>query len=260
MKKRTIGLGILLLAAMLFLSGCFTIRSSVRERVKVHLSGPHTTVTAEAETAADAYSLSVNGLVFLADGDVTLTVKPAEGNPRVEVDCAEALVKEHGLKVEITGDKITVKTDEFRTFLTDSFHVTVYAPCEYIYVEGDYQVDVDAADVSRFGLKVAGAAKGEIKNIAVQKTVIEADGAVKLSLSGTSDAFTCTLNGAGDVEAKALQAKDVKLVINGAGTIETTALEKLDAQINGTGSIRYYGKPADVSQQINGMGTIRAGE
>ncbi len=258
--KKTIGVTALLLVVLLALTGCCGFGRRAVERAAARVEGPHTTVTAEGQEGTGPYSLYIRGLVFLSKDDVTLTVKPANGAPRVEVDCAKELVEKHGLTAEITGDKITVQADGSRTFLTDSFHVTVYAPCEYIKVEGDYALDVDATGVPRFGLEVAGAADGKVTNLSVEKTVLVVDGAASLALSGTSDAFTCTLNGAGTVEAKELNAKDVKLTINGAGTIQATATDTLAAQINGTGTISYYGDPDKVSQQINGMGTIRAAE
>ena len=256
--KKTISLVALLLFALM-LAGCGFTRRTV-ERAASRVDGPHTTVTAEGAAEQGPYSLSIKGLVFLSTDDITLTVKPAEGAPRVEVDCAQALVDKHGLKAEITGDTITVQADETRTFLTDSFHVTVYAPCEYIRVEGDYEIDVDATGVPRFGLEIAGAVDGKISNLAVEKTVLVVDGATSLALSGTSDTLSCKLNGAGTVDAKELSAKEAKLTINGAGTINATAIDALDAQINGTGTITYYGDPDDIYRQVNGLGTIRAAE
>ncbi len=257
--NKTIRVAALLLFIMLAVTGCGFTRRAVN-RAAIRLDGAHTTVTAEGAAGQGPYSLSIEGLVFLADGDVTLTVKPADGAPRVEVDCAKALVDRYALKAEITGDKIIVKTNERSPFLTDSFHVTVYAPCEYIRVEGDYILDVDASNVSRFGLNIAGAADGKVSNLSVEKTVLVVDGAASLTLSGASDTLSCKLNGAGTIDAKELSAKEADLTINGAGTIRATATDALDAQINGTGTISYYGDPDDISQQINGMGTIKGAE
>ncbi|HWR22031.1 MAG TPA: DUF2807 domain-containing protein, partial [Feifaniaceae bacterium] len=257
--KKIVGLAALLLLPALMLTGCRFGRRAA-ERVTARVDGPHTTVTAEGAAGQGPYSLMIKGLVFLSEGDVTLTVKPAEGAPRVEVDCAQELVDRHGLQAEITGDKITVQADGADTFLTDFFHVTVYAPCEYVRVEGDYQIDVDAAGVSRFGLEIAGAADGTVSNLDAEKTVLAVDGAASLTLSGAADTLSCKLNGAGTIDAKGLRAKEADLIINGAGTIKATAEDRLDATINGTGTITYYGGPEDVSQQINGMGSIRAAE
>lgn len=257
--KKIVSLTAFVLVAALMLTGCRFGRR-VAERTAARLEGPHTTVTAEGTAGQGPYSLSVEGLVFLSKDDVTLTVKPADGAPRVEVDCAQELVDRHGLKAEIKGDKINVYADGSRTFLTDFFHVTVYAPCEYISVEGDYEINVDAAGVSRFGLEIAGAADGTISNLNAEKTVLAVDGAANITLSGASDTLSCKLNGAGTIDAKELNAKEADLIINGAGTIKATATDKLEAQINGAGTISYYGNPSDVSQQINGMGSIKAAE
>ena len=257
--KKIVSLAALLLLTALMLTGCRFGRR-VAERTAARVDGPHTTVTAEGVAGQGPYSLLIEGLVFLSQGDVTLTVKPADGAPRVEVDCASELVDRYGLKAEITGDKINVYADGSRTFLTDSFHVTVYAPCEYIRVEGDYEVNVDAAGVSRFGLEIAGAADGTVSNLDVEETILAVDGAANIALSGASNTLSCKLNGAGTIDAKELSAKEADLTINGAGTIKATMTDALDAQINGAGTISYYGGPDNVSQQINGLGTIKAAE
>lgn len=257
--KKTVRLMALLLVVALLLTGCGFSRR-VAERAVAHVEGPHTTITAEGAAGEGPYSLILKGLVFLSENDATLTVKPADGAPRVEVDCAQALVDKHGLKAEIKGDTIAVQADGTRTYVTDFFHVTVYAPCEYIRVEGDYAIDVDASGVPRFGLEIAGAADGKVSNLAAEKTVLVVEGAASLALSGTSEAFSCKISGAGMVDANDLSAKEAKLTINGAGNIQATVTDVLDAKINGTGTITYYGDPHDVSQQINGMGTIQAAE
>lgn len=253
MKKKVIWLAAVLLLILFACTGCFgrIVTGTLR------VSGPHTTLSAVAETEEDSYALSLRGLVFLVGDDVTLTVKPADGPARVEVDCAEALVSRHGLQVAIEGDKILIKSRTLRTLTTDSFHVTVYAPCNRVLIEGAYRVDIDASGVSSFELDVNGAADGKIYNLDVTEADCDVDGAAELTLEGKADTFACGVNGAADVEAKGLTAREVKLTLNGTGDITVTATEALSATINGAGSIGYYGSPADVRQQINGAGSIR---
>ena len=248
--KRLISL-LLLLLLFLAASGCVApVRGALR------VSGAHTTVEAEATTTEGAYDLYLRGLIFLSGDDVTLTVKPADGPARVEVDCAKALVSKYGLAATIEGDEIRIEADALYTMRTDSFHVTVYAPCKSVYVEGAYDLDIDASGVNEFMLKISGAAEGGVQNIDAKNVSCDIAGAANISISGSAEEFTCRINGAGNVDAKDLTAHDAMLQINGAGEITATATLSLDASINGAGKIGYYGRPADIRQQLAGAGTI----
>ena len=249
--KRLISL-LLLLLLFVAASGCVPV--AVRGALRV--SGAHTTVKAEAATAEDSYDLYLRGLIFLSGDDVTLTVKPADGPARVEVDCAKALVSKYGLAATIEGDEIRIEADALYTMRTDSFHVTVYAPCKSVYVEGAYDLDIDASGVNEFMLKISGAAEGGVQNIDAKNVSCDIAGAANISISGSAEEFTCRINGAGNVDAKDLTAHDAMLQINGAGEITATATLSLDASINGAGKIAYYGRPADIRQQLAGAGTI----
>lgn len=250
--KRLISLLLLLLLLSVAASGCVPV--AVRGALRV--TGAHTTVKAEAATNEDAYDLYLRGLIFLSGDDVTLTVKPADGPARVEVDCAKALVSKYGLAATIEGGEIRIEADALYTLRTDSFHVTVYAPCKSVYVEGAYDLDIDAAGVDEFTLKISGAAEGGVQNIDAKDVSCDIAGAANISLAGSAETLTCRINGAGEVDAKDLTAHDATLQINGAGEITATATLSLDASINGAGKIGYYGRPADVHQQLAGAGTI----
>lgn len=250
--KRLVSLLLLLLLLSTAASGC--VPAAVRGALRV--SGAHTTVKAEATTNEDAYDLYLRGLIFLSGDDVTLTVKPADGPARVEVDCAKTLVSKYGLAATIEGHEIRIEADALYTLRTDSFHVTVYAPCKSIYVEGAYDLDIDATGVNEFSLKISGAAEGGVENIDAKSVSCDIAGAANISLSGSTEELTCRINGAGEVDAKDLTAHDAMLQINGAGDITATATLSLDASINGAGKIGYYGRPADIRQQLAGAGTI----
>ena len=242
---------LLIIAAYAF-NGC--ANGGVRGALRV--SGAHTTVKAEATTKEAAYDLYLRGLIFIAGDDVTLTIKPADGPARVEVDCPKALVTKYGLTATIDNGEIRIEADSLYTLRTDSFHVTVYAPCKSVFVEGAYDLDIDASGVDEFSLKISGAAEGGVKNIKAKDVNCAVAGAANISLAGTTDSLTCRINGAGDINAKDLTARDATLQINGAGEITSTATTSLDAAINGAGKIGYYGRPADVRQQLAGAGTI----
>ncbi len=83
----------------------------------------------------------------------------------------------------------------------------------------------------------------------------DADGDAKLAL--TVPALTALeINGAGDVDADALTAKDVEVEIAGAGDVDVTASGSFDGAIRGVGDIAYGGDPAQVATKVSGIGRI----
>ena len=50
--------------------------------------------------------------------------------------------------------------------------------------------------------------------------------------------------------------KNINKTINGSGDIEVNVEKSLDATVNGSGGIIYFGNPNDLKQKINGSGDI----
>lgn len=266
MKKLLAALSCLLILPLLC-TGCFSFgfhigssRSSSEDGVgpAVHVDGAHTVVKAEDSSPSAAYTLVVERLIFISTKDVTLTVLPADGAPRVEVDCAQGFLNQ-GLTAQIGHGKITVRSDNRGTFITDFFHITVYAPCKSVRIDGAYTLDIDASHADTFRLEVNGAAEGKVYNLAVSDAACDIRGAASLALSGQADTFTCVINGAGELDAKGLPAQDAKVTINGTGNAKINAAKTLEATINGAGAVAYYGDPAKVIPRVNGVGSITPG-
>lgn len=87
---------------------------------------------------------------------------------------------------------------------------------------------------------------------------LKLNGAGSAALRGRADAQSLTMDGTGDIHARALIGLDVTAMINGAGDAEVYATDSLTAEVNGAGNISYAGDPDDVSQEINGVGSINA--
>ncbi len=110
-----------------------------------------------------------------------------------------------------------------------------------------------------------------------------ADHALEVRISGSGDAqfdrlsaarFDCVVSGSGDVRAAGAvddqsiritgsgryRAPDMKsgvatVSISGSGEVELWVESTLDARIEGSGDVRYYGAPA-VTQSVSGIGNV----
>ena len=71
-----------------------------------------------------------------------------------------------------------------------------------------------------------------------------------MDLSGSTELFEMELAGAGTIDAKNLVSKKSEVRISGAGTAEVSVTEELFADIDGVGTLTYYGDP--VLKNISG--------
>jgi hypothetical protein len=70
------------------------------------------------------------------------------------------------------------------------------------------------------------------------------------------DRLRAELSGAGNIDARELKAKEVRVSVSGAASADVYAKEYLDASVSGVGSIDYYGNPAKVKTDVSGVGSI----
>jgi hypothetical protein len=82
------------------------------------------------------------------------------------------------------------------------------------------------------------------------------EGAGNISLAGTANIQTITIDGAGNVGNFDLVSSDCTAIINGTGNCEVHVTHRFDGQINGVGKIVYEGNPSEVYKSINGLGSI----
>ncbi|MDZ7628572.1 MAG: DUF2807 domain-containing protein [Parvularculaceae bacterium] len=97
-------------------------------------------------------------------------------------------------------------------------------------------------------VKAAGVVDGSVKGIAGGPFLVDISGVGDLELSGTCDKLDAEVSGVGELEAEALQCRDVMVEVSGVGGASVYASEKVDADIAGIGKIDVYGSPAQVSK------------
>lgn len=82
------------------------------------------------------------------------------------------------------------------------------------------------------------------------------NGSGNLTANGSADAAAFTVEGSGNIEAKDLLATSTTVKIAGSGNANVNAAKKLDATVEGSGDIRYTGKPGEVGQHMSGSGSV----
>ena len=169
-------------------------------------------------------------------------------NMVVEVGKAQSLV--------LKGDDKFLK--RAITKVVDGKLVISFPKGEKNEVNSDWTINVSVPALTSFFVEGAGSV--ELKNINSDSIDIGFQGAGRLVASGKVKQLKLNAQGVGDVDTKALLAQNANVNFEGIGAVKVYASQKLDAVVQGMGSLNYYGNPRQVNKQVEGIGSVKAGD
>jgi hypothetical protein len=194
-------------------------------------------------------ALAVTGCDFGDDGPQTTQTRSVGGFTRVENHDSAAVRLQVGETQRITvraGEKVIDDVDtEVRG---DTLHVT-FDP------DGNHDAVVNVSVPSLSGVVASGSGEIEAVGIDADAFEVRSDGSAGIELRGTADRLDVKLDGSGEAELSGLPAREAHVIVNGSGGVEVRAAERLDADVDGSGSVRYYGDP-QLTQRESGSGEI----
>ncbi len=177
---------------------------------------------------------------------------------KVEVSDYENLLQY--LKFEVTGKKLTIKTEPDNISLNNSkAKATIYMPdlLRKLTISGSSDIvlndgfkDITDLNVSGSG-NITGTQPATMNNI---RATIEGSG--DITMTGTANNLDLSIEGSGNIDFAGVTAQAATCSIDGSGDIIVNAAVALSATINGSGDILYYGNPT-VTQKINGSGRVK---
>lgn len=127
-------------------------------------------------------------------------------------------------------------------------------------------VDADVSGSGEMNLKgkfksiaadVSGSGKIAVNGTIAGKADFEISGSGRIEASGSSDSMKADITGSGKVMAATLVTNSARIDIAGSGDVEITVNKDLDADISGSGTVRYKGNPARVNSDASGSGSVR---
>lgn len=123
---------------------------------------------------------------------------------------------------------------------------------------GDQRVIVGLPALRAFAAEGAGEIR--LNDVRGERFDVNYRGAGSLRISGEVKTFQMKAEGVGEVDAKALLADNVDVNFRGVGDVRVFARNRLDANVQGIGSLTYYGKPRTVKKSASGLGSVDAGD
>jgi hypothetical protein len=208
-----------LLSSMLGVTGC-----SMVDRDTIRGSG-----VAKTETRDVAEFTKVEST---GSPDVTITIGDKQS---LSIEADDNILPV--LTTEVKEGKLTIGSSEGYSPRTDiKITITVRA--------------LDGAAVS---------GSGEIAVTGLKATAFEAavTGSGEIKLEGEADSLAATVTGSGDLDATKLTVADATVRVTGSGDAKVNATKSLIANVTGSGDVRYSGNPGDVTEQVQGSGSVR---
>jgi hypothetical protein len=163
--------------------------------------------------------------------------------------------------VEVTqeGDRLIVKNrDGYDLDPSGDLRVYVTAPVfDRIETSGASDIIGQGKISSPDELKLSVSGAGNVKlELDAPRLKAKISGSGSLNLKGETKEAEISLSGAGNAHCYDLLAENTKVDISGAGSAQVYASVGLDAHVSGVGSVHYKGNPANIKQDVSGLGSI----
>lgn len=145
----------------------------------------------------------------------------------------------------LIGDVVTSTRGSTLTIETDGWLIP-QLPLEVI-VQGPPTIRVE----------VEGSANVIVDGVAEERYDATVHGSGQVTINGQTAHFEAWVDGSGAVRAFDLLARDADVTVEGSGRIEVCAFGRLDAEVDGSGAIRFDCTPKSLGRHVSGSGTIR---
>lgn len=124
-------------------------------------------------------------------------------------------------------------------------------------IEIDGSATVSGSDLVSKNLFIDINGSGDIDlSVDAITTYIQVDGSGHVELWGTSPDLDINIDGSAQMHLRNYEAQHGSIEISGSGKVDCFTSESINAVIDGSGDIHYWGNPSMVSQHVSGSGSI----
>lgn len=122
--------------------------------------------------------------------------------------------------------------------------------------ENPIKIRISAPEINN--LDVSGVATVTLNNVSSQTLTIDASGASKLAINGSSTNFNVDTSGATKVDAAELTVNDASVDASGASHVNVHVTGRLNAEASGASKVLYTGTPASIDKDVSGAANVSA--
>ena len=124
-----------------------------------------------------------------------------------------------------------------------------------IAVNGSGDINIDDLATGKLSMALNGSGNIAIDKLSASSTDASINGSGDIKLAGEAPTQEISFNGSGNYLAGDLKSESAEISIPGSADITVWVTDTLKAHIDGSGTVRYYGKPT-VDQNGNGSGKL----
>lgn len=124
-----------------------------------------------------------------------------------------------------------------------------------ISLDGSGNIKIDDLATGKLSMHLNGSGNIGIDKVSASSTDASVNGSGDINLAGQSPTQKISFSGSGNYLAGDLKSGSVDINIPGSADVTVWVTDELNASINGSGTIKYYGKPT-VDQSGNGSGKV----
>jgi len=122
-------------------------------------------------------------------------------------------------------------------------------------LNGSGNIKIDDLSTGKLSMDLNGSGNINVDKLAATAIGSSINGSGDIQLAGEAPTQKISFNGSGNYRAGDLKSNSAEISIPGSAEVTIWVTDTLNANINGSGTIRYYGKPS-VNQTGNGSGKI----
>ena len=152
--------------------------------------------------------------------------------------------------------QITLNRPQARNAMTFAMYERLAEICRDPAAHGDPRVIITMPTLRK--LIAEGAGEKILTKLNGPRVDISYKGAGRLAADGQVDWLRLKAQGVGEVDTKALLAKNVDVNFEGIGSVKVYSSGELNAVVRGMGELTYYGKPKIVHKSVAGIGSVNA--
>lgn len=227
-------------------------------------------------------SYSIEGTSFLSvgaergSGHVVTQNRPVEGFSRIHISYPADVLIRQGTLESLTIEAEDNVAASIRTRVSNDVLEIDGVPGQNVFVTPTRPVNVtitakdlrdlvldSAGQVTVQGLKtdalstnLNGAGSMTFDNLQIKSLDANLSGVGSLHASGTATSVNCRVDGMGSFDGEALHSQSAVVALDGLGSATVWVDSSLNAQVNGLGSVNYFGNPQQLSKSVNGLGTV----
>lgn len=155
------------------------------------------------------------------------------------------------------------------TFSSDRFEIQLSGGSEAVLgelisnqfvvkISGGGEIEADSVNAERLVLELSGGSDAAIKNFDGESFTLDMSGGGKASIAGVVLESKVDLSGGSGFDGQDLASRDSVFSCSGGGSSTIWVSGTLEADLNGGCSLRYYGQPEIINQDLSGGSDLRS--